>query len=226
MTGRDAFLERVRQAVEAGNQAGKIPKLPERGGVGYQGGGPDPVERFAAMLQAAGGQFSRAASVAQAQASIVAWIQARQARRVLLGLSPLLERLALRGILEQHGLEVIATARTAAAEERAALFSADIAVTGADYLIAETGSLAMLARPGRPRLESLLPPAHLVVLERGQLLLDLFDLFERLEPASGLPSCVTLITGPSKTGDIELKLVTGVHGPGDVHVLLVDAGTN
>jgi L-lactate dehydrogenase complex protein LldG len=46
---------------------------------------------------------------------------------------------------------------------------------------------------------------------------DLFDLFGRRQ----MPSCVVLISGPSKTGDIELKLVTGVHGPGVVHVVLI-----
>ena len=57
-----------------------------------------------------------------------------------------------------------------------------------------------------------------------EILPDLFDLF----PAgrSELPSSLTLITGPSKTGDIELKLVTGVHGPGGVHVILIDHETN
>ena len=49
---------------------------------------------------------------------------------------------------------------------------------------------------------------------------DLFDLFP--EGGRDMPSCLTLITGPSKTGDIELKLVTGVHGPGEVHVILIN----
>ena len=67
---------------------------------------------------------------------------------------------------------------------------------------------------------SLLPPIHVAVADRSQLLSDLFDLFE--VPSAEPPSCLSLITGPSKTGDIELRLVTGVHGPGEIHVVLID----
>ena len=67
---------------------------------------------------------------------------------------------------------------------------------------------------------SLLPPVHIAVADRSQLLPDLFDLFRQLPPEE-MPSCVSLITGPSKTGDIELRLVTGVHGPGEIHVVLI-----
>ena len=80
--------------------------------------------------------------------------------------------------------------------------------------------MVLATRPGQPRAVSLLPPVHIVVAHRNQIVPDLFDLFSQGAEA-GLPACLSLITGPSKTGDIELKLVTGVHGPGEVHVVLV-----
>ena len=106
-------------------------------------------------------------------------------------------------------------------------FAADVGVTGADFLVAETSSIVVRARPDEPRSLSLLPPVHIVVAERSQLVPDLFDLFELLadgrheDGSPILPSGIAIITGPSKTGDIELKLVTGVHGPGEVQVVLI-----
>jgi L-lactate dehydrogenase complex protein LldG len=123
--------------------------------------------------------------------------------------------LNLAEILRAGGREVFD-----AASGRDAYFAADLGITGVDYLIAETGSLALFSRPEQPRSLSLLPPVHVAIAERSQLLPDLFDLFA-ITPGE-LPSCLSLITGPSKTGDIELRLVTGVHGPGEIHVVLLN----
>jgi L-lactate utilization protein LutC len=109
---------------------------------------------------------------------------------------------------------------------RDACFTADIGITGVDALIAETGTIVQASRPDQPRSLSLLPPVYIAVAERARLVPDLFDWFESTPVAlraSGIPACLSLITGPSKTGDIELKLVTGVHGPGEVHVVLMNA---
>ena len=81
----------------------------------------------------------------------------------------------------------------------------------------------MLTRPEQPRSLSLLPPVHIAVARREQIVADLFDWFDdQQRDIHKLPACVSIITGPSKTGDIELKLVTGVHGPGEVHVILLE----
>jgi L-lactate dehydrogenase complex protein LldG len=221
---RDAFLQRVRQAVAKGNRAGDAAPLPGRGAVGYQGAGPDPVARFCAELTAAGGRPHLVAGDAEAVTRILELLKEKSARRVLLSASLLLERLNLADRLRAAGLETTASDTLTPATCREGFFAADAGITGVDYLVAETGSVVLLADREEPRSVSLLPPVHIAVAERGQLLPDLFDLFDpRRWQGQGPPSCLSVITGPSKTGDIELRLVTGVHGPGEVHVVLLGA---
>ena len=114
------------------------------------------------------------------------------------------------------------------AESRATLRSlmanADLGITGVDYAIAETGTCVIVPAPGSSRLVSLLPPVHIALIERGQVLPSLDELFtlRRRDFVNGeLGSYMNLITGPSRTADIEYKLVTGVHGPGEVHMVLI-----
>ncbi len=217
-SARDEFLRTVRDAVRAGNRAGVGAAVPPRDGVGYQGAGPDPVQRFRDELVTAGGHLHLAADANAAAARVVDLVQTHSARRVLLGRGTILDRLQLAERL--RGLDVSLADEVGAESERDALFAADIGISGVDYLIAETGSVILLSGPTEPRSLSLLPPVHIAVADRSQLLPDLFDLFAVLP--TPLPSCVSVITGPSKTGDIELRLVTGVHGPGEVHVVLIN----
>lgn len=98
--------------------------------------------------------------------------------------------------------------------------SADVTagITGVDAALADTGTLVLRTSPDRGRLLSLLPPVHVAVLDAASLLPDLgsFLCQPRVDASS-----IVLITGPSKTADIEQNLVTGVHGPGELHVILV-----
>lgn len=95
--------------------------------------------------------------------------------------------------------------------------TADIGITGADFGIAETGTLVLLSSPEKPRLTSLLPPIHISILEKENILPDIHTLFatlkENFSDPENLCSCVSFITGPSRTADIELNLTLGVHGP-------------
>src|SRR5438132_7012982 len=72
---RDAFLERVRQAVEAGNRAGHTAGIPQRGATGYQGAGPDPATRFCEQLIAAGGEAYRVPDAESAVTRLLALAQ-------------------------------------------------------------------------------------------------------------------------------------------------------
>jgi L-lactate utilization protein LutC len=135
---------------------------------------------------------------------------------VLVGDGAVLDSLDLEPALP--GVEVIRVRSLDAPREREAFFSADVGISAVDRVIAETGTIALETRPDQPRSLSLLVPVHIAVARRDQIIADLFDLFA----GQPLPSCLSLITGPSKTGDIELRLVTGVHGPGEVHLVMVE----
>ena len=92
-------------------------------------------------------------------------------------------------------------------------------VSQAIYGLADTGSVVLAASPEEPRARSLLPEVHISVLREDRIVPGLAELFETI--GSDLPSQLAIVTGPSRSADIEQKLTVGVHGPGEVHVVLV-----
>jgi L-lactate utilization protein LutC len=110
------------------------------------------------------------------------------------------------------------------ASSLAAVEKADIGVVQADYGLAETGSVVLVASPGKPRIASLLPPVCFFVLSVFEMLDSMESLMQELDKRhqkGEMPATVNVVTGPSRTADIELSLTVGVHGPGEVQVILV-----
>ncbi len=104
---------------------------------------------------------------------------------------------------------------------RDALFDAtDAAITSCVAGIAETGSLVLWPTPAEPRLLSLVPPIHCVLLNASRLFSTLHELLVAEDWRSRMPTNVLLISGPSKSADIEQTLAYGVHGPARLIVLL------
>jgi L-lactate dehydrogenase complex protein LldG len=97
----------------------------------------------------------------------------------------------------------------------------DAEISHAAYALADTGSVVLLSSD-EPRSRSLLPWRHVTVVRTATIVAGLEELFERL--GADLPSAVTIVTGPSRSADIEQRLAVGVHGPGEVHVVLVADG--
>lgn len=104
---------------------------------------------------------------------------------------------------------------------RQACVNLEVGITSADYALADTGSLVMISSPEEARMVSLLPPRHLAIVPRERLLTGLDELLTIVPVPSLRSSSVVLITGPSRTADIEQILVRGVHGPGEIHVVIV-----
>jgi L-lactate dehydrogenase complex protein LldG len=92
-------------------------------------------------------------------------------------------------------------------------------ITGALAGIAETGTLAVQSGDGQPLTASLLPEIHIAVLRASDIWENLEQIF-KTHKVENYPSLV-LISGPSRTADIEMTLTIGVHGPGELHVFVV-----
>jgi L-lactate dehydrogenase complex protein LldG len=95
-------------------------------------------------------------------------------------------------------------------------------VTGADAALSLTGSIVITSGPGRPRLASLLTPVHVAIVRVGTIVDTLPTLIAARPELVTRGSNFVCITGPSRTADIEHTLSRGVHGPGEVHVILVE----
>jgi L-lactate dehydrogenase complex protein LldG len=222
MNSRELFLNRVRAALRTYDRPGARVDIGPRGHIGYQGGGTDPVAGFLGQFASAGGNAFLVENKQSAHNKTIEIIQQLGPQRILIGQAQILEALGLYTSLSALGLTVIREREAGDPAEPEAFFAADMGISGTDYLIAETGSLVMHFSESQSRSLSLLPPLHLVIAETNQIVPDLFDYFElQARPAGRMPSCVTLITGPSKTGDIEMQLVTGVHGPAALYLVLI-----
>ncbi len=108
-----------------------------------------------------------------------------------------------------------------------ASFAAMVGITGVDFALAETGSLVVTSWTEGAQLASLAPPVHVALYRRSQLVASLDEVLERLpmartgeQPVPG--RSVVFITGTSRTADIEQILIRGVHGPGELHAILVE----
>jgi L-lactate dehydrogenase complex protein LldG len=110
--------------------------------------------------------------------------------------------------------------------ENGAVASAEAGITGADWAIAATGTLVLSSGPGKPRMASLLPPVHIAIITSDQIIPRLEDYIaaQRADRLGAFrrASNITLITGCSRTSDIEMHPVFGVHGPLELHIILID----
>lgn len=112
---------------------------------------------------------------------------------------------------------------TIAVESRAAQRDDAVSVTPCFAAIAETGSVVLLSSPETPTTLNFVPDDHIVVLSTSQIVWHIEDVWQRLRArGTPLPRAVNIVSGPSRTADIEQVVQLGVHGPRRVHLLVVD----
>jgi L-lactate dehydrogenase complex protein LldG len=214
---RREILHAIRTNLGSSPPVQSSPTPEGRGGQGVrtpEGGGGQGVriKHFAEQLTAVGAQYTTVQNETDAAAALAGILTAAGARRVAGSDAPLVQRL-LQAV--GNGLMIDRLERLS----RDQLFACDAGVTTAQWGIADTGTLVLESARERSRLLSLVPPIHVALLSTRCICDSLADALARVSVAS---HAITFITGPSRTSDIELTLVVGVHGPQTVHVLLME----
>ncbi len=162
--------------------------------------GPELAEQFRAALTALDGVVHVCATAADAHDRVVALCAARPV------------------VLDEGHPDTAGLAKRLQLVDDP--WAAALGVTGVDAAVAETGTLVLSWGTGRRRSTPLVPPMHIALVPLSRLVATYADAINVLAALDPAPSGMQLITGPSQSADIEMKLVKGVHGPGQVHVVL------
>ena len=215
----DAFLADLRRKTQGMPRSTPLPPA-NASDLREVSEGTDLVAHFTAKAVAAGCDVRRAGEDAW-HSAVLAILREHGARTVVVeadsGSALTDERVReLQTGLEAEGIRMVSR------PDDETLFASNASVTGVAAAISETGTIVCVSGPAVARGTSLIPPVHVALMRADQIIGDLFDYFERCGPADPVPANINLISGPSKTADIEGILVTGVHGPEHVHIVVLD----
>jgi L-lactate dehydrogenase complex protein LldG len=244
MSGREEMLDRIRRALgrPPGTSAVRpmeVEHSPDTlANVLPHIAPEDLLAKFEAELVKVGGSVYRAATLQALEDVLRKVLVSFESPSVVLSRNPLLKLLGLQELLRRCGVSVevwgdasvapsAGHASAGLSEFASASFEASVGITGADFALAETGSLVVTSATEGSQLVSLAPPVHIALYRRSQLVESLDEVLARLpvprNPEEPLPGrSVVFITGTSRTADIEQILIRGVHGPREVHAILLE----
>jgi L-lactate dehydrogenase complex protein LldG len=190
---------------------------------------PQNIARLETIATAAAWNVHRAADAEEAANAVVGIAANIRAKNIVRTAEDLFKRVDIDASLRKHGVSptVLASGRSRRKSDlKAIAFKADLGVSGVEYAIAETGSCAVFQRKGIARIATLAPPVLALIVQESQVLETLDDFFaivrfQFLTNRTRLANYYNFISGPSRTADIEQTLTIGVHGPGEVHMIIV-----
>ena len=215
---RAAFVGRLRAQLAAGVPANPAHPLPAALAevpiaVSTLLDADDLVGSFVRNAQAARVHVTRTAGATVPGAMVDALLAERTIRRAVVTREP--EAQAVGALLAARGVDVAPVGKDASA-------NADLGVTGALAGLATTGTVVQHSGHAGGRTASLLPPVHLCVLPASRIVASTADVLRAFGDGRALPSNIVLVTGPSRSGDIEQIIALGVHGPLEVRVIVLD----
>ncbi len=211
---REEILARVRTALNRQPDA-PVPPVPPTGRVGSRAAGATgaEIEMLLAEIGKLNGVTRRLRNRDDLQAALADLVEAEAVKKATLWAIPELQAWNVAGRLKGLGVDLVSPQAG-----MRAVAECDLGVTGVDAALPETGTLLLRSSPEKPRVVSLLPRVHLAILRPSALRADLHQAFAEVKG----DGYVVLVTGPSRTADIELTLTLGVHGPKSLHAWLLD----
>ena len=221
MADRTEFLDSIRHRTRRGRyKPTKSPDSVWTPGVDRPGREviEDPPARFIEELEELGGHGNRVGSLEEVRDYVLDLARERKAKLLVRWDVDYLDELGADESLQDIGVEVALWRESPDLREMVA--RADIGLSTATWAIAETGSLVLEHGTGRGRSVTLLPPTYVAILAAERVLRTVPEAIQKYS-GGAVPANVCFHTGPSRSGDIEMSLVVGMHGPGDVHVILV-----
>lgn len=213
-SAREEILGKVRASL--GRTAGPpVPPVPPTARLQPRDAGPTDAEiaLLFAEIEKLNGITQRLANRDELEAALRDLVKAETVKKATLWGAPELRALDMAGTLHALGVELVSPQA-----DKRLVAECELGVTGVDAALPETGTLLLRSSPDRPRVVSLLPRVHLAILRQSALRADLHQVFAEVKD----DGYVVLVTGPSRTADIELTLTLGVHGPKSLYVWLLD----
>jgi L-lactate dehydrogenase complex protein LldG len=237
LTTKQEILDRVRKSLGLPTGQQSVPEdlsaWPDLGQV-LAPAADNLISSFEAELASVGGSAHRAKDRAEIS-RLLSGLLTDRASGVVLSRNPLLERMGLEGLLRDldvpswkwpadRGSDPGVDAFTSYRER---CFLAAAGITGVDFALAESGTLVLTSFTEGSQLSSLAPPVHIAFYRREQVVGTLEEVLQGLAArpeGGGLTAgrSIVMITGTSRTADIEQILIRGVHGPRELHAILID----
>jgi len=240
MSSREEFLERIRRALA---RDPTVPTALRQPGASLRDLGPvmpavapqDLVPKFEEELGKVSGCAHRVSSPGELDETLERLLKTYETKRVVLSRNPILVQAEVPVKLRKLGITATvwpegpgqASDSGPATEFRQEAFSAEVGITGVDWVLAESGTLVLSSQTEGAQMASLAPPVHIALYRRSQVLASLEEVLERLpvlpDASAAAPGrSIVFVTGVSRTADIEQILIRGVHGPRELHAILVE----
>ena len=182
----------------------------------YESRQPESVDseitRFLGEIKKLSG-VGRKLSITEIESALRALVTEHNIRTATVWNTPFLNQLGIAEILQTLGVELVSPNAN-----KHAMSKCDLGITEADFILPETGTIALYSSAEKPRAVSLLPRVHLAIVTPDALRADMHQVFAEAKDSNYL----VFITGPSRTADIELTVTLGVHGPKNLFVWVME----